>query len=170
MSEAVRLRVRDLQLESGSAGLLPLVTLRGKRGKTRQCPLLRASARALADLVEGRAAGDAVFLNRLGRPITRSGMRQMVVRCAGRAPSLAARKVSPHTLRHTAATHLLRSGVDLNTIRAWLGHASLDTTTVYAEIDLATKAKAIALYDADEPAPTQPVRDDKGAMAFLRSL
>ena len=60
--------------------------------------------------------------------------------------------------------------MDLNTIRAWLGHASLDTTTVYAEIDLATKAQAIALYDADEPAPTQPVRDDKGAMAFLRSL
>src|SRR5881396_824954 len=46
--------------------------------------------------------------------------------------------------RHTTATHLLRAGVDINTIRAWLGHVSIDTTNVYAEIDLATKAKALA--------------------------
>ena len=73
-------------------------------------------------------------------------------------------------LRHTAATHMLRSGVDLNTIRAWLGHARLDTTTVYADIDIETKAKAIALFDSAEPAHGKSYRDDKGFMAYLRSL
>ena len=110
-------------------------------------------------------------MNRLGRPITRSGIRQVVERCAAKAaehaPSLAAKKVGPHVLRHTAATHMLRSGVDLNTIRTWLGHARLDTTTVYADIDIKTKAKAIALFDS---AHGKSYRDDKGLMAYLRSL
>jgi integrase/recombinase XerD len=56
-------------------------------------------------------------------------------------PSLATKRISPHTIRHTTATHLLRAGVDINTVRAWLGHVSLDTTNIYAEIDLETKAK-----------------------------
>ena len=61
---------------------------------------------------------------------------------------MAAKRITPHTLRHSAATHLLRAGVDLNTIRAWLGHPRLQTTTVYADIDLKTKAKAIAACDS----------------------
>ena len=120
-SEAAQLRVGRLQLAGNGPGH-SLVTLRGKGGKTRLCPLLPASARALAPLVQGRGAGEAVFLSRLRRPITRSGIRQLVGHCAAKAahqaPSLAGKKVGPHVLRHTAATHLLRSGVDLNTIRA----------------------------------------------------
>ena len=172
-SEAAQLKVGAVQLAGSSSGQ-SLVTLRGKGGKTRLCPLLDGSARALADLVDGRSAGEAVFLNRLGCPITRSGIRQAVVRCAAkaadRAPSLAGKKVSPHWLRHTAATHMLRSGVDLNTIRAWLGHVRLDTTTVYAEIDLERKAKAIAVFDSSEPAPDRSYGDDPGLMAYLRAL
>ncbi len=172
-SEAAQLKVGSLQLAGSTPGR-SLVTLLGKGGKTRLCPLLDGSARALADLVAGRSAGEAVFLNRLGSPITRSAIRQLVVRCAAkaanRAPSLAAKKVSLHLLRHTAATHMLRSGVDLNTIRAWLGHASLDTTTVYAEIDLEIKAQAVAVFDSSEPAPDRSYRNDKGLMAYLRAL
>jgi integrase/recombinase XerD len=63
---------------------------------------------------------------------------------AASLPSLAGKRVSPHTIRHTTATHLLRAGVDINTIRAWLGHVSLNTTNVYAEVDLEMKAKALA--------------------------
>lgn len=59
-------------------------------------------------------------------------------------PVMRKKRVSPHTIRHTAATHLLRAGVDINTIRGWLGHVSIDTTNIYAEIDLETKAKALA--------------------------
>lgn len=172
-SEAAQLTVGRLQLAGRSPGH-SLVTLRGKGGKTRLCPLLRDSARALANLAEGRASGEAVFLNRLGHPITRSGIRQVVERCAAKAadrvPSLAAKKVGPHVLRHTAATHMLRSGVDLNTIRAWLGHARLDTTAVYADIDIEAKAKAIALFDSAKPVLGKSYRDDKGLMAYLRSL
>jgi len=75
------------------------------------------------------------------------------------------------TLRHTTATHLLRAGVDINTVRAWLGHVSLDTTNIYAEIDLETKAKALAtceVGDASKPKPRW--RENPGLMAFLRSL
>ena len=172
-SEAAQLRVGGLQLADKSADH-SRVTLLGKGGKTRLCPLLRESARALADLVAGRDPGAAVFLNRLGRPITRSGIRQLVERCAAkataRAPSLNSKKVGPHVLRHTAATHMLRSGVDLNTIRAWLGHASLDTTSVYAEIDIERKAKAVALFDSAEPARSTSYRDNRGLMAYLQSL
>lgn len=53
-------------------------------------------------------------------------------------------------MRHTSAVHLLRAGVDINTIRAWLGHVSLDTTNVYAEVDLEMKAKAPASYDISD--------------------
>ena len=60
--------------------------------------------------------------------------------------------------------------MDLNTIRAWLGHASLDTTNIYAEIDLERKARALALCDAAETAPDRPWKTDKGLMAFLNTL
>ena len=55
--------------------------------------------------------------------------------------------MSPHTIRHTTAVHLLRAGVDINTIRAWLGHVSLDTTHLCAEVDMDMKAKALANVD-----------------------
>ena len=93
---------------------------------------------------------------------------------AARVPSLIGKRVSPHVIRHTTATHLLRAGVDLNTIRAWLGHAKLDTTNVYVEIDLEAEAEAeaeaIALCDETEPQATTPWREDTGLMAFLRTL
>jgi hypothetical protein len=60
--------------------------------------------------------------------------------------------------------------VDINTIRAWLGHVSIDTTNVYAEIDLETKARALALCEIKETKPAKPWKEDKGLMAFLKSL
>jgi site-specific recombinase XerD len=85
-------------------------------------------------------------------------------------PSLKAKRVSPHTIRHTTATHLLRSGVDINTIRAWLGHVCLTTTNIYAEVDLEMKAKALATCEIKEDKPKKRWRDDKGLMEFLRRL
>ena len=171
-AEAAQLTVGDLQLND--PGSHPsLATVLGKGGKLRQCPLWPRTARVLADLVHGRAAEQHVFLNRHGQPITRFGIGRLVSRCAAaaaaRVPSLVSKRVSPHVIRHTTATHLLRAGVDINTIRAWLGHATLDTTNVYAEIDLETKAKAIELCDAD-PQPIPSWREDTGLMAFLQAL
>jgi integrase/recombinase XerD len=75
-------------------------------------------------------------------------------------------------LRHTTATHLLRAGVDLNTIRAWLGHVSLDTTNIYAETDLAMKVKALAACDpgGGNRRIRKKWRDDPSIMEFLRTL
>jgi integrase/recombinase XerD len=130
--------------------------------------------RELSALVQGRDAGEHIFLNRCCRPITRFGIHTLVERCVAKAVkhvlSLAGKRVSPHTIRHTTATHLLRSGVDINTIRAWLGHVSLETTNVYAEVDLETKAKALANCEVERQKKTLPWRDDKSLMGFLRTL
>jgi hypothetical protein len=80
------------------------------------------------------------------------------------------KRVSPHTIRHTTATHLLRAGVDINTIRAWLGHVSLSTTNVYAEVDLEMKAKALANCKVEERTNGHSWKQDKGLMEFLRTL
>ena len=94
----------------------------------------------------------------------------MCVAAASRStPSLLPKQVSPHTLRHSTATHLLRAGVDLNTIRSWLGHVSLDTTQVYAEIDLEMKARALEKCSTtDVKKPT--VASDGTLMAFLGAI
>ena len=76
------------------------------------------------------------------------------------------------TRRHTTATHILRAGVDINTIRAWLGHVSIDATNVYAEMDLETKAQMLATcasFTAGK-APARRSRDDPSLMQLLRSL
>ena len=86
-------------------------------------------------------------------------------------PSLAKKAISPHVIRHTTATHLLRAGVDINTIRGWLGHVSIDTTNVYAEVDPETKSRMLAASSfSPSPAPTRRWRDDPSLMQFLRSL
>jgi len=85
-------------------------------------------------------------------------------------PSLKIKRVSPHTIRHTTATHLLRAGVDINTIRAWLGPVSINTTNIYAETDLEMKAKALALCEVRKSRMSGHWRDDVGLMSFLRTL
>ena len=169
VSEATGLVAGDLQIGRRDGGHA-LVNITGKGGKHRQCPLWPRSEAVLTQLVQGRAAGDAVFLSRQRRPYTRFGVYRLVERCAARVPSLAARRITPHTIRHTSACHLLQAGVDLNTIRAWLGHASLDTTHIYAEIDLEMKAKAMALCDAAVPGPDRPWKTSKRLMTFLAAL
>ena len=168
-SEAVQLTIGDVDLAQ------PAVRLLGKGNKIRHCPLWPITTQTLTPLVAQRAPTQQVFLNRCGRPITRFGIHTLVERCAQNAavvvPSLASKRVSPHTLRHTAAVFLLRAGVDINTIRAWLGHVSINTTQVYAELDLEMKAKALATCEiATETTPTVHWRDDASLMAFLQSL
>ena len=170
-SEAANLTIADLDLSTPSS-----VILLGKGGKVRRCPLWTLTADKLAPLVAGRRPDEPVFLNRRKQPITRFGIRAIVKRSAQTArrklPTLFAKRISPHSIRHTTAVHLLRSGVDINTIRAWLGHVSLDTTHIYAEIDLEMKAKALA--QCEVPASASDTTDNWSnnleLMAFLKSL
>jgi len=167
--EAAQLIIRDLHPTD------LFVRIVGKGNKERQCPLWRATVEALAPLIANRSAADRVFLNRCGHPITRFGIHAMVERYAdevqAKMPSLANKRVSPHTIRHSTACHLLRAGVDINTIRGWLGHVSLDTTNIYAETDLEMKAKALAMCEViSEPKSNTRWREDPQLMTFLRSL
>jgi len=172
--ETAQVRISDLTLPQVPDRDLAAVMIRGKGNKARQCPLWAQTVRELTTLVQGRDPSEYVFLNRCGRPITRFGIHTLVERCVARAvkdvPSLATKRVSPHTIRHTTATHLLRSGVDINTIRAWLGHVSLTTTNVYAEVDLEMKAKALANCEVKEEKSKKPWHQDQGLMQFLKSL
>ncbi len=165
---AARLTVAALDL-----GPSPAVRILGKGNKERLCPLWPSTASALTPVVAGRSGEAAVFLNRHRQGMTRFGIYALVRRCATQAarrvPSIGTKRVSPHVLRHTTAVHLLRAGVDINTIRAWLGHVSVDTTNVYAEVDLAMKAKALDAC-AIPSATGRSWREQPGLMAFLKSL
>lgn len=171
--EAAQTKIVDLAL-----ALTPrdhsLVQVRGKGNKLRRCPLWPQTVAELTPLIAGRPTAEHVFLNRCGQPITRFGIHTLVERYVERLspqmPLLGSKQVSPHTIRHTTATHLLRAGVDINTIRAWLGHVSLNTTNVYAEVDLEMKAKALATCEVHAAKPQTHWREDVALLQFLRSL
>ena len=124
-----------------------------------------------AQLVRGRAADDAVFLSRHRRPYTRFGVYRLVERCAAGVPALDGRKITPHVVRHhervCAGARRCRPQHDP---RLGSGHVSLDTTNIYAEIDLEMKAKAMALCDATEPEPDRPWKENRGLIAFLNAM
>ena len=125
--------------------------------------------------MEGRKPDEFLFLNRFNNPMTRFCIYTLIKKYADFIsrdyPNLRNKRASPHTIRHTTATHLLNSGTDINTVRNWLGHASIDTTNIYAEISIDQKIKA--LKKCEFPNVKNPNRkwgDDKKLMAFLDSL
>jgi integrase/recombinase XerD len=167
--EAAQLLISELDLAGCS------VKIRGKGGKERHCPLWPSTVEELRELIGDRPPTAFVFVNRCGHPITRFGIHALVKRYSRKLqvemPSLAKKRISPHTFRHSTATHLLRAGVDINTVRAWLGHVSLNTTNVYAEVDLEMKEEALARCAVtDENNPKRHWRDDPALMMFLREL
>jgi integrase/recombinase XerD len=174
-NEAAQLSIGDLRLAEAPRRDHSSVQIRGKGNKLRFCPLWSHTVCELEALIGEKAPTEHVFINRCGRPLTRFGIHTMVKRYASKVaakmPGLAAKRVGPHSIRHTCASHLLRAGVDINTIRAWLGHVSLDTTNVYAEADLEMKAAALAHCEVKGSSkPGKRWRQDKGLMAFLKSL
>ena len=158
------------------------VRILGKGRKMRLCPLWDHTAQILRALLGGRLDAPPetpVFLNVRGQSLTRFGIHAVVERTVARAatrmPSLNTKRISPHSVRHTTAVHLLRAGVDINTIRAWLGHVSLETTNRYAEVDLEMKAKALAscaITDNNRSGGPSAAagRKPPDLMAFLASL
>lgn len=139
--------VADLRLEHLDLATPAKVHLHGKGDKWRVCPLWKETTRHLERLLTEHktAPRDPVFCARGNRPLTRFGIYKIVRRhaCAWDTNGPQPRRVSPHLFRHTAAVHLLESGVEVNVIRSWLGHVSLDTTNRYAELTLRAKAEAL---------------------------
>ena len=170
VSEIVGLRVADVLLERESA-----VHLRGKGRKERVIPLWKSTAAELRRWLAriDRRADAPVFPNRAGKPLSRSGVEQRlrlaVAAATRRCPSLAGRRVSPHTIRHATAMHMLQSGVDLAVIALWLGHESPTTTHLYVEADLAMKAAALRKVADPSPARARFRATDR-LLAFLDGL
>ena len=124
--------------------------------------------------INPRLRGEAALLpNRYGLVMTRCNVSQRldlaVSLAATRLPSLTKKRVSPHSLRHTTAMHLLQSGVPFNVIALWLGHESTNTTHRYVEADLAMKEKALARLEAPDT-KLRRFRASDSLMRFLQTL
>jgi len=158
VQEILNLRVRDLRLEPPCQ-----VRLAGKGNKVRLCPIWARTARLLKDLISKQYGGhegsadQPVFLNGRGASLTRFGVRYLlqkhITATINVAPTLAGKRIHPHSLRHTTAIHLLKAGVDFATISQWLGHASLNTTMEYARADIDLKRQALSQVFPDVLAP-----------------
>lgn len=175
VQEILDLRAGDLQLTKPYQ-----VRLVGKGQKVRWCPLWPQTAQLLRAWCTERQLdlrSDApVFVNQRGLPLTRFGVRFILAKhvrqAAQHQPSLATKRFHPHSLRHSTAIHLLKSGVDLPTIAHWLGHASVNTTNRYVTVDLELKRKALARAaplgtTRSSPAPW---RRDASVLEWLEAL
>lgn len=171
VSEMIGIRCRDVVLEGQ-----PAVHLCGKGRKERSVPLWRPTAALIRSWRRqiGDPAGDSIlFPNRSGGRMTRSNVTQrlgLAVAIAGRKyPGLLERPVTPHTVRHTTAMHLLQSGVDITVIALWLGHEDTATTHMYVEADLAMKEQALMKLQPGTATPGR-FRASDYLMSFLQTL
>jgi site-specific recombinase XerD len=172
IQEALDLRPQNIRLKSPTHA-----RLMGKGQKERISPLWPETADVIEALLRRcpRPADAPLFINRYGQPLTASGfrfrLRQYVGAAAKHVPTLAQKRITPHTFRHTTAVHLVAAGVDVTVIRSWMGHAQLDTTNHYAQANLETKRKALEQVDA-KLRPTKPPRwkRDADLLAWLDSL
>lgn len=146
VSEIIGVRVADVVLDGS-----PCVHLHGKGRKQRSTPLWKSTVQEIRAWLRRNPTmcGDTALLpNRNDHAMTRSNVTQRLSLAVARAAkvhiSLAKRSISPHTIRHTTAMHLLQSGVAFSVIALWLGHESMSTTHQYVEADLAMKEKALA--------------------------
>ena len=174
VQEVADLRVGHLEL-----GEAAVVRLHGKGDKWRTCPLWRQTAQLLAELLDTSTEPPTpqapVFCSAPGQALTRFGIYKIVRRHAGHLDNARTnRTVSPHIFRHTAAMHLLESGVEVNVIRGWLGHADLTTTNRYAEINTRTKIEALRHTEppsASAGSRPHPIwRSDESLLNWLSSL
>jgi len=176
VQEAADLRVEHLDLEPPAK-----VHLHGKGDKWRLSPLWNETVKHLEQLLAQRrpppALTDPVFCARRNVALTRHGIYKIVRRHGAPWDTTGAepRRVTPHLFRHTAAVHLLESGVEVNVIRGWLGHVSLDTTNRYAQLTLRAKAAALRACEpacaTSAGAPRHAVwKDDKALLDWLNAL
>jgi len=169
-SELIGLRCRDVVLGKGAH-----LRCDGKGRKERCTPLRRDTVSLLERwLKQRRGSGDdPLFPSIRGDRLSRDALEHLVRKpsrtAAASCPSLAGKRVSPHTLRHSTAMELLQHGVDQTVIALWLGHESVETTQVYIHADLRMKEKALSRVAAPGIRPGRYRPDDK-LLAFLEAL
>ncbi len=174
VQEIADLRVCDLQLTKPFQ-----VRLFGKGRKERYCPLWPQTAALVRAFCQQRhldlRSESRLFLNHRGHPLTRFGIRHILrPRCLGlagdSAPNLRKKRLHRHSVRHSTAVALLKSGVDLSTISHLLGHASPTTTNRYAKVDLEMKRQAIAKVKPVPRRSRTPWSKDRTILDWLESL
>jgi site-specific recombinase XerD len=172
VQEAADLRAANLEF-----GSHPRVHLHGKGNKWRVCPLWAETAALLRRLLDQVPSNHPVFASGQGRALTRFGIYKLVRRharpIAKHSVNGQSKAVSPHIFRHTTAVHLLEAGVEINVIRGWLGHVSLETTNRYAEITIRTKEQALTQCSppiTGERFRPHPWRNDVALLNWLQSL
>lgn len=173
VQEIADLRACDLQLTKPFQA-----RLFGKGRKERYCPLWSQTATILRAFCSQRSldlrSESRVFLNHRGQPLSRFGIRHILARCLAvachSAPNLRNKRLHPHSVRHSTAVALLKSGVDLSTISHWLGHASPTTTNRYAKVDLEMKRQAIAKVKPVPRRSRTPWSKDRTILDWLESL
>jgi site-specific recombinase XerD len=153
------------------------VELFGKGRKARICPLWPETVDLLKTLLkqQPRADEEPIFVNCYGQPLGAAGVRfklnQYVQAAARHIPSLAKKRVTPHTWRHSVGVQLVAAGVDVTVIRNWLGHVRLDTTNHYARANLETKRKALEQIDpSTKPGRPPRWRRNPELLTWLDSL
>lgn len=170
VSEAIGLRRASVVLSPSRT-----VRIDGKGRKQRVIPLWGSTANCLRKWLPriGQEAESPLFPNAHGGALSRSGvehrLHEAVRAAAVRCPALKGRRISPHTVRHTTAMHLLQSGVDITVIAIWLGHESTETTHIYVEADLAMKEKALSRIE-EMPGPALRYRPGDELLRFLDEL
>ena len=173
VQEIIDLRASELQLTQPYQ-----LRLFGKGRKERYCPLWPQTAQVLRAMCDERAidlrSGASVFLNNRGAPLTRFGVRYILAKHIDRArpavASLARKRLHPHSMRHSTAVAMLKSGVDLSTIGQWLGHASPTTTNRYAALDLDMKRDAINRVKPIPGSRKTAWRTNETVLQWLESL
>ena len=175
VQEILDLRACDLSLTKPYQ-----VRITGKGRKQRSCPIWPQTSQLLGrlclELNIDLRSDVRVFQNCRSVPLSRFGVRYILNECLKQAqtsmPSLCSKRLHPHSMRHSTAVALLKSGVDLTTISQWLGHADLNTTNRYAAIDLDMKRKAIESVQpvASQGTCTQSWRHDDTILEWLESL
>ncbi len=173
VSGLVNLRLGDIVFDgSGFAGSVHIV---GKGRKERTIPLWKTTLSAIRRYSEEHQLqpGDKIFSNSVGGELTRSGVRYRIRRLVEEAqegmPSLKAKRISPHTFRHSTALHLLQAGVDLSSIAIWLGHENINTTHKYMEADMDMKENILAKLASPSTNPGR-YKLSRDVLAFLSSL
>jgi integrase/recombinase XerD len=170
VSELIGLRCQDLVLGTGAH-----VRCTGKGRKERATPLRReVVALAKAWLQERRGEPEApLFLSIRGGPLSRDAIEEIVAKYSAiaqrRCPSIKAKKITPHVLRHSAAMTLLHHGIDRSVIALWLGHESPETTDMYLHADMRMKEEALSKTKLSAIKPTRYRPSDK-LLAFLEGL
>jgi len=169
-SELTGLTCGDVHLGNG-----PHISCRGRGRKDRVTPLTAGAVAVLRVWLRERGVmpNEPLFPARDGGRLSRDALEDRIAKHAMTAcqvcPALRTKRVSAHTLRHTAAMQLLRAGVDSSVIALWLGHEQVDTTQVYLHADLGIKERALA---RTKPASTKPgrFRPSDSLLAFLEAL